>query len=395
MTANSHFRWLLLPFSACYGIGVWIRNILFNLEILPSERFDIPVLSVGNITVGGTGKTPMTEYLARLLGKEHQVAILSRGYKRKTKGFYLANQTSGLKELGDESLQLRHKFPKLTVAVDEDRREGIKHLCEKATTPSVDVVLLDDAYQHRYVQPGISILLIDYNRLINEDHLLPVGNLREPASQFKRAHILVFTKCPKDMKPIDRRLITMKFKIYTHQTLFFTTMEYSPLKRLETEFPTPLATEIETSETGSLVQNESEMDALTMEKIRDNQLPVLIVAGIASPKPFIDYVRSYCPKAQALLFPDHHVFSNKEIHNLQVKFESIRLSGGVILTTEKDSMRMLENPLFKTLSHHIYYPGVSIRFIDEGAIFDKKILDYVRINKRNRRMAQTTDVQPS
>jgi len=349
------------------------------MELLPSVRFDVPLISIGNITVGGTGKTPMTEYLARLLAKDQHVAVLSRGYKRKSKGFYLANESSSVDDLGDESLQISKKLPGVLVAVDENRRRGITLLSDKQMTPPVAVILLDDAFQHRYVIPGISILLIDYNRLITRDILLPAGNLREPASQYKRAGMIVITKCPPDLKPIDRRLISMTLKLYSHQTLYYSTLDYGDLIPV---LPRTISSE------------EPETALMTMEKILENRLPVLMVAGIASPAPYISYVQSYCPTVQTLLFSDHHKFRNKDIHHIQEAFEKIRQAGGVILTTEKDSVRMLGDSRFEGLLSYCYFPTLTIRFLDEeGVLFDKKILDYVRINKRNRLVDPATDAQ--
>lgn len=200
-------RWLR-PLSSLYGLGVELRNQLFELNILKSRSFTTPVISVGNITVGGTGKTPHVEYLVRLLSKEAKVAVLSRGYKRKTHGYQLADKDSTMRDIGDEPYQMKLKFPNIEVAVDANRCEGIDHLINDEQTKDTDVIILDDAYQHRYVKPGINILLVDYHRLIIYDELLPSGRLREPIESKKRADIVIITKCPDSLNPIDYRVLT-------------------------------------------------------------------------------------------------------------------------------------------------------------------------------------------
>ena len=219
----------LLPVAWLYGIGVRIRNELFEMGILKSKSYDIPVISVGNITVGGTGKTPHTEYLIRLLRKKHKVAVLSRGYKRKSKGFILATSETSMPAIGDEPYQMKQKFPDVYVAVDKNRRRGIERLCDEQIAPGTEVILLDDAFQHRYVKPGINILLVDYHRLICDDKLLPAGRLREPKEGKDRANIVIVTKCPEDIKPMGFRVISKALKLYPYQKLFFSTLKYSRL----------------------------------------------------------------------------------------------------------------------------------------------------------------------
>ena len=209
-------KWLY-PIAALYGIGVNIRNQLFDWHILPSRSFNVPIISIGNITVGGTGKTPHTEYLIKLLESEFQVGVLSRGYKRKSKGFVLATSETPMNQIGDEPYQIKQKFPHIHVAVDADRCHGIDKLCAPEMTPEVEVILLDDAYQHRYVNPGINILLVDYHRMISEDYLLPAGRLREPERGKSRANIVIVTKCPRDIKPMDYRIISKQIDLYPYQ----------------------------------------------------------------------------------------------------------------------------------------------------------------------------------
>jgi tetraacyldisaccharide 4'-kinase len=355
---------------------------LFDLDILPSLTYDLPVISVGNLTVGGTGKTPMTEYLVDLLVPHHQVAVLSRGYKRLSKGLQVATPQSGPDEIGDEPAQIFHKHPTTILVVDANRRNGLDTLTNMRE-PTVEAVVMDDAYQHRYVQPGLSILLMDYNRPLGRDFLLPAGNLREPASQTKRADILIFTKCPPDLRPIERRLMVKNLKQGTHQSVFFTTM-------VQTTFQ-PLINPITGKANGS-----SEDDPAT-KKLSEPDLsehPVLIIAGIADPHPFVSYVQTIRPDAQTLLFPDHHRFNDKDIAHIKTTFEPMMAEGGVIVTTEKDGVRLRADIRLESLWPSIYLAPITLRFLDnESALFNKKILDYVRINKRHSRVDQTTHAQ--
>ena len=385
--SQSKARFLLLPFSWIYGIIIWFRNQFFNIELLPSENFDMPIISIGNITVGGTGKTPHTEYLINLLNKSYQVAVLSRGYKRKSKGFLLADAQSQLSDLGDEPLQMKRKFSNLVVAVDENRRRGIQNLMDQATKPFIDVILLDDAFQHRYVNPSISILLIDYNRMLHDDYLLPVGQLREPAGQIKRADIIIISKCPSNLTPIDIRMISMNIDILPHQTLYSTTMHYGELKAMHpsivpVEKLTPHEENLEDIENieDGIISNE-----LSMEMIKKLQKPVLVLAGIASPDSLINYISEYSPDVNTLIYPDHHEFSKKDAKKIGLAFEKIKVNGGVIISTEKDVMRIHNNPFLEPFAPYIYYPVLQVHFLEEqGVSFNQKILDYVRINKRNR-----------
>lgn len=225
------YDWLR-PLSWLYGLGVGFRNQLFELGILRSRSFSVPVISVGNITVGGSGKTPHVEYLIRLLQDKAKVAVLSRGYKRKSRGYLLAEDDTPMRLIGDEPYQMKRKFPKIHVAVDKKRCEGIDRLTSDEATCDTDVVLLDDAYQHRYVKPGINILLVDYHRLILYDELLPAGRLREPKSGKDRADIVIITKCPPDLKPVDYRVLTKAMNLFPYQELYFSCLAYDELHRL-------------------------------------------------------------------------------------------------------------------------------------------------------------------
>jgi len=396
---TSAFRFLLLPLSWLYGIAVWIRNVLFNAEILPSTSYDMPVISVGNITVGGTGKTPHTEYLIRALSNTYQVAVLSRGYKRKSKGFVLADSTTGLEELGDEPLQMKLKFPNLVVAVDENRRRGIEQLMGRTMQPFIDVILLDDAYQHRYVNPSISILMIDYNRLIREDYLLPVGNLREPAGQIKRAQMVIVSKCPTDLTPMDVRILSTKIGVLPYQSLYFTTMKYGAIEKLRTseEVTQKKGSEPTVSAETSDAFIETEAIATevpivgklqSFEQIKEQRIPILLLTGIATPQSLETHVRLFAAEVKAMHFADHHEFSKRDARKIGLEFETIKDAGGIILTTEKDATRLRNNPFMQPLAPYIYYPTLEINFLEgQGRTFEQKITDYVRINKRNRKLS--------
>ncbi|MEI6141637.1 MAG: tetraacyldisaccharide 4'-kinase [Mariniphaga sp.] len=345
--------------SFFYGAIVGFRNEMFNLKILPSHEFDIPVISIGNITVGGTGKTPHTEYIASLLKKSFKVATLSRGYKRKTRGFYIVEPTSKVNQVGDEPLQIKNKFNELTVAVDANRVRGIKQLMELPIKP--DVVLLDDAFQHRYVTAGINILLTDYNRLITKDSLLPYGRLRESASNKSRATIIVVTKCPAELKPIEERIITKELEIRPYQDLFFSRIEYGSL------FPV----------------FEKDVQSATVELVEG--LAILLVTGIANSAPLKSYLAHGTHDIQELNFPDHHQYTIKDIEKIKTKFESLIPANKIIITTEKDMIRIRDiEELPVSIRKNLYYIPLTISFLNNaGKDFDRKILNYVRKNKSN------------
>lgn len=355
------YKWLS-PLSLFYGLGIQLRNKLFDWNILCSKSYDIPILCVGNITVGGTGKTPHIEYLIRLLSPTYRIAILSRGYKRKTKGFVLADNSSTAKDIGDEPFQIKHKFPGITVAVDANRQRGIEKLMQ--LTPEIDIILLDDAFQHRYVTPSISILLSDFNRMIYEDKLMPYGRLREPVGEKSRAQIVIVTKCPQDIKPIDFRIISKRLQLYPYQRLYFTGLCYDDLVPV---FP-----------------NEN-LNSVSIEDI--SQKDVLLITGIASPQPFIQYIQGFAPKAESICFPDHHNFKKKDIEKIQQKLSQMKCKGDspYIIVTEKDAARLLHNPyLTDTLKQRLYYLPLKICFLqNQGTIFDSQIKDIIVKNRKN------------
>ena len=365
-TRSTISKILLFPFSILYGAVVIVRNWLFNIGILPSERFDVPVISVGNITVGGTGKTPFTEYLIRLLQSKNRVGVLSRGYKRTSRGYVLASKDSSPLEIGDESCQIKNKFPEAVVAVDGNRREGIRNMLkEKESKP--DVIILDDAFQHRYVEPDVSILLIDYDRPVTEDHLLPLGQLREPLKAKDRAHIVIVNKCPHDIKPIELRIITKRLKLYPYQDLYFTTLVYGDLVPVFPKKP---------------------QQKIAINHLKKEHYTIFSLSGIASPKPFEQYLRQYAKELVFFRFSDHHHFSRKDLDGIEKRFNAITNPNKMIITTEKDAMRIRSNPNFpKLLKNRIYYIPLSISFVlDQEKLFNKQIYDYVGRRKQSLRI---------
>ncbi|SHF77982.1 lipid-A-disaccharide kinase [Mariniphaga anaerophila] len=365
---------LLYPFAFLYGVGVYVRNRLYDLNLIKSKEFDLPVISIGNITVGGTGKTPHVEYLVELLKEKFEVATLSRGYKRKTKGFKQVEIDSAVSEAGDEPLQIKKKFPEITVSVCEDRVEGVEKLLDSPDIKSPDVVLLDDAFQHRRITPGINILLIDYNRPIKKDNLLPAGRLRESAVQMRRANIIIFTKCPHgEVTPIMRRILQKEVKLKPYQELFFTTFEYEKIKPVFS-------------------------DAGTQPDLSEKGLTAfLVVTGVAFPRLIPQYLRQFASETDFIQFPDHHYYSADDIQQIMNKFNKLKTSKKIIVTTEKDAVRFAGMPeLDEQFKSVLYYLPVKVQFLDEeGKMFNKKILNYVGENKSNRDLHRRKNQSPA
>ncbi|WP_314297500.1 tetraacyldisaccharide 4'-kinase [Capnocytophaga gingivalis] len=318
-------RFLLLPFAILYGLGVRLRHFLYDRGWLSSKRYPFPILCVGNLAVGGTGKTPMVEYLVRLLGQE-QVAILSRGYRRKTRGFVLADDSATAMTLGDEPYQYHRKFPRATVAVCESRQEGIERLLEN---PHFKYIILDDAFQHRKVQAGTNLLLTSYDKLYTQDFLLPVGSLRDIRSRARKAQIIIVTKCP-ELTQTEQEKIIQQLKPLPSQKVYFTTIAYS-----------------------DRVYSHEDSQAL-----KDFiATPFTLVTGIANPTPLVDFLEKQGASFEHLAYSDHHHFSNRELELLRQK--------GRILTTEKDYVR-LEGAL-----PTLYYLPIETQFLnDQRLIFN-------------------------
>jgi tetraacyldisaccharide 4'-kinase len=351
---------LLYPFSIVYGVITSLRNFLYDSKILKATNFEIPLISVGNITVGGTGKTPHAEYLISLLKKEFSIAFLSRGYKRKTKGYVLATTESTLFEIGDEPVQIKQKFPEVTVAVCEKREKGIKKLIDNSAI-NIDAIILDDAFQHRSVNPSINMLLLDYTQPIFDDYLLPVGKLRESLGAFHRANFIIITKCPDHLQPIEQRIYKNRLDIRPYQNLFFTSIHYG---------------EITPAQKG-----------LSLFSDDLHHYTVLLVTGIGNPTPLIEHVKTQVGRVIHLNYPDHYAFREKDINDILKAFTEIDCSQKMIITTEKDLVRFRSvknqpTDFFK----YLYYIPIEIKFLDRSKeLFNKKILTHVRENKSNRK----------
>ena len=356
----------LLPFSWIYGSIVRFRNWLFDMGLKKSKSFSIPIISVGNITVGGSGKTPHVEYLIRLLHDKAKIAVLSRGYKRKSHGYVLAEESTTMPEIGDEPFQMHQKFSDIYVAVDAKRARGIENLQNDEATKDVDVVLLDDAFQHRYVKPGINILLVDYHRLIIFDKMLPAGRLREPLSGKNRADIVIITKCPKDLKPMEFRVLTKAMDLYPFQKLYFTSIDYDTPK-------------------GVFEEKQIELD-----KLQDYH--VLLLTGIASPKQMEHDLKPMTKDITNLSFGDHHSFKGKDIDRINDAFESMP-EPRIIITTEKDAVRLRETEgLYEKVKSNMYELPIKVSFmLDQQDNFNEKIISYVRKNSRNSILAKRKD----
>lgn len=332
------------------------RNKFFDWEILPSREFNIPVISVGNLRVGGTGKTPHIEYLIRLLKDEFRVAVLSRGYKRKTRGFLLADDDSGPGQVGDEPCQMKRKFPGIIVAVDEKRSRGIEKLLR--LDPAPDVILLDDAFQHRYVKPGMNILLDDFNNPMVKDLLLPAGRLREPWRAKKRANIILVTKSPGNIKAIDMRIRAKETKLNDFQHLYYT--------RLKSEDVQPVFS-------GSF------------EIYRKSKPAILLVSGIANPRTVKPFARKISTEIRDLMFGDHHRYTARDINMIIALFTEIETENKIILTTEKDAVKIREfEKELHSISPKLFYIPISVEFLNQDENnFNAQIINYVRSNKRD------------
>ena len=361
----------LLPLSWCYGFGVGLRNMLFEMGALKSKKYDVPIISVGNITVGGTGKTPHVEYLIELLKDHMNVAVLSRGYKRKSRGFVLADKDTPMTQIGDEPFQMKQKYPDIIVAVDGNRRRGIEKLIEGETGKKADIILLDDAFQHRYVKPGINILLVDYHRLVIYDELLPAGRLREPIKSKDRADIVIITKCPKDLNPMEYRVITKAMKLYPYQQLYFSTHEYDTPRLF---FP----------------EMADGKEIKSLDELKDKS--ILLLTGIASPQQMEHDLAPYTSQLTPLTFGDHYAFKKKDVERINELFAS--LSGQkLIITTEKDATRLLTTEgLSDEVKKHLYVLPIHISMMqNQTDDFNKNIFKYVRKNSRNGILAKGKD----
>lgn len=332
-------RKILFPFAILYGLVTSIRNFLFDIGILKSYSFDIPIIAVGNLSVGGTGKTPQIEYLIRLLSGKYKIATLSRGYKRQSEGFVLADSTSNALVLGDEPFQFYQKFPGIQVAVDANRKNGIEQLLSQKEKP--EIILLDDAFQHRKVKAGFYILLTSYGDLYSDDFILPTGNLRESSSGAKRANVVVVTKCPKTLSLEEQNSIRSKLKLAKNQELYFSFIDYDD----------------------SIFSKDRTMK---VEEIRN--IDKLLLAGIAKPEPFFEFLKSEVNNHEILTYPDHYHFTEKDVLEIKEKAKD-----KIIITTEKDYVRLKDS----VLEAQLYYLPIRSSFVSSGNSFDTRVLNFV------------------
>jgi tetraacyldisaccharide 4'-kinase len=343
-----YLRLLLFPFSFVYGLIVIMRNWLYDTGAFKSTQFDLPVISVGNLTIGGAGKSPMTEYLIRLLKNDHNLATLSRGYGRATKGFQLATATATATQVGDEPAQFKHKFQDITVAVCEKRVDGIEQL-----KPNHDLIILDDAYQHRAVKPGLSILLFDYNGLDNPRVVLPAGDYREPFSGRWRADIIVITKCPADLDTAGQDKIITDLAPLPYQQVFFSAINYLEMQDLSRNI---------------------------VNIIIDSDTTVFLLTGIANANPLVNYIKNQTLHVIHHNYPDHHRFSLKNISKLADEFDACASQKKVIITTEKDAQRLGEQELLSLVKKlPIMVIPIGVEFLNnQQQQFDQYVIEYVR-----------------
>jgi len=351
-------RYLLFPFSFLYRIITGVRNWLFNKNILKSSKFDFPIICIGNLSMGGTGKTPQTEYLIRLLQDEFKTATLSRGYGRKTNYYELADEKSNAEILGDEPYQYYRKFPKIKVAVEKKRVIGTIFLLED--NPDLDVILLDDAFQHRAIRAGLYVMISDYNNIYYKDFILPVGELRETRKGSERADIIVISKCPSNLSENEQNQIIGNIK--NDAAVFFSTVNYGAIYNAYTN------QEIE----GDLSEYE-----------------ILLVTGIAKPKPIENYLDGLNPNYKVIHFGDHYRFKSKDIDTIHKIFDTFTSPKKIVLTTEKDFSRMAHLKEFENLPIHCL--PIEISFLGRKEEFDKKVLKYVRENKTNIELPEGED----
>jgi tetraacyldisaccharide 4'-kinase len=348
----SPFRLLLFPFCLLYGLGTWVRNKLFDWGILPSRNFSVPVISLGNLSTGGTGKTPHVEYLVNFLKEHYKLAVLSRGYKRKTKGFLFVSPTHSAIEVGDEPLQICRKFPDIIVAVHERRQKGIERILQMH--PGINLIILDDAFQHRYVKPGLNLLLTEYYKPFFDNYILPCGNLREAKSSAKRAHALIVSKTPAIFSPLDRKYFLKKLEKYQLEHVFFSTIEYGDWVPL-----TP-----------------------GCHSGKPNLKTIFLYSGIANTSAIEEHLKRNCQELIVKRFPDHYQFSVKDLKDLRKEFRDTFGSSKAIVVTEKDAMRLKNPELLRELKGlPVYFIPIKVLFHnqDKGG-FEKLILGFLAAN---------------
>lgn len=352
-------RYIILPLAAPYMITVWARNKLYDIGRFRSSRFDIPVIGIGNLSTGGTGKSPMVEYVTQLICKTTKTAIISRGYRRQTNGYFEVKKDTHVIESGDEPLQFKRKFgDDVIVAVDEKRVHGITSLLFHH--PETDAIILDDVYQHRAIKPGLMIMLTTFASPFYKDKVIPLGNLRERRRGYQRADIIVVTKCPPSTDEKKMEEIRRQIEPKPHQEVFFSTIDYGDIKQVYTQ-----------EQPSSLPKR------------------LVLVTGIANPDPMLNYLKEKEIEVNHMKYPDHYRYRESDIKKIVAEFDNLATTDKAILTTEKDAMRLLEakgSSLIESLP--IYYQEIKTSFVKDGERFDQKILDYVAENKGNHRVPE-------
>lgn len=349
---------VLYPASKLYGLGVAVRNLMFRWGILKTRTFSVPVIVVGNIAVGGTGKTPHAEYIISMLRTRYRVGVLSRGYRRSTKGFIPVTGQSTPMDVGDEPYQMYHKYgnESTSFAVCESRCEGIDRML--AADPKIDIIVLDDAFQHRYVTPTVSIVLTEFGRPVFYDKLLPYGRLREPVDALDRADIIIVTKCPEKLKPLEYRIFKNNLKLFHYQKLFFSRFVYQTPRPL---FPDTAVTRPDLS-------------------YLENSDTIMALSGIGNPRPFINYLRQFKCSVKPKVYSDHHNFTRKELEYISESFKKLKSENKYIITTEKDAVRLINNPYFPTeLRPFIFFIPIEVQFeTRNGETFDDTLVKLIK-----------------
>ncbi len=341
-------KYLLLPFALIYRCIAAVRNWLFDLGVLKSKAYDVPVIVVGNITVGGTGKTPHVEYLVKMLCAKRRVAVVSRGYGRSTSGFVEVRPESDARSVGDEPLQIKRKFSDVLVAVDEVRTHAIDHLLAEN---AADTFILDDAFQHRHVRAGLNIVLVDYNRPIFNDLMLPAGRLREPRCGIGRANIVLVTKCPETLSDAERQEFSRKLKLKSEVPVFFTTFGYGQLVPIGNS---PACT-------------------------KHNGVTVIVATGIARPERLYDHLTSAGAKVIGLKFPDHHFFTPDDMDKIANAYQSIESESKMVVMTEKDAMRLTPELIARLNGLPVYYLPIQVEFLADQTKFDALVAQFCGI----------------
>lgn len=344
----SFVKIFLYPFALIYGAVVWLRNRLYDSGVFASIEFSPPVICVGNLSVGGTGKTPHVEYLIKLLQYRFRVATMSRGYKRRTQGFLLADAETNALRIGDEPMQYHMKFPELVVSVAEERITGIPRLLQRR--PDVEVVLLDDAFQHRSVKAGVNILITDFSKPFYKDHILPIGTLREKRGAYKRADIIIVSKCPPGLSRQQAGEMVHNIKPFPHQQVFFTGIQY-----------------------------DAPYDFFTKEPITVKGTNVVLVCCIAKPEPLVNYVRGLASDVHTLSYADHHYFLSRDLEEIKAAYDNWEADNKIIVTTEKDAARLqLHEEKLKEWAIQIVVLPIEVSFLFNGGNeFDNVVLNYV------------------